>query len=178
MPLRHGLEVSIISSRSEAFREYGVSTHARSKLVTAKIEAKTGVRFLIAIRPESPFPAEQDKSNESSVLTRSQSGELLRPLTSMPHKPTQKQQLSDLKMKELGESDDHPLGEPGNTLFVDKLPIHVDEARLAQEFYNFHATRVCIIRAGVLDISKGYATLFPLHVRFYNVTYYSQLWFY
>jgi hypothetical protein len=72
MPLRHGLDVSVTSSSFEPFTEYGVNTHARSKLVTAKIEARTGVQFYISIRPEAPFPTVQDKQHGSSRLTRAQ----------------------------------------------------------------------------------------------------------
>lgn len=74
MPLRHGLNVSVISTELEKFTEYGVDTRSRSKLVTAKIEAKTGVHFQIAIRPEYPFPTEQSKKRGSSILAGRQSG--------------------------------------------------------------------------------------------------------
>jgi hypothetical protein len=72
MPLRHGLDVSVVSSGRERFTEYGVNTHARSKLVTAKIEAKAGVQFYIIIRPVYPFPTERNKNHDSSILTRAQ----------------------------------------------------------------------------------------------------------
>lgn len=75
MPLRHGLDVAIVSSSLETFTEYGVNTHARSKLVTAKIEARTGVQFFIAIRVENPFPAEARKRYGTNILTRTQAGD-------------------------------------------------------------------------------------------------------
>lgn len=82
MPLRHGLDVSVISSSYERFTEYGVNTHARSKLVTAKIEARSGVQFYIAIRPEDPFPTQQNKRYGSSILTRAQAADgPIRPLS-------------------------------------------------------------------------------------------------
>lgn len=72
MPLRHGLDVSVITPDFNRFTEYGVSTHARSKLVTAKLEAKTGAQFQISIRPERLFPTEQNKRQGLSILTRAQ----------------------------------------------------------------------------------------------------------
>ncbi|ERF74744.1 hypothetical protein EPUS_04913 [Endocarpon pusillum Z07020] len=91
MPLRHGLDVSIISSSHERFTEYGVNTHARSKLVTAKIEARSGVQFYIAIRPEYPFPTQQNKRYGSSILTRAQAADCpTRPLSGPPSAPTKR----------------------------------------------------------------------------------------
>ncbi len=88
MPLRHGLDVSVISSSYERFTEYGVNTHARSKLVTAKIEARSGVQFYIAIRAEDPFPTEQNKRYGSSILTQAQAKDCpVRPLPGRPPAP-------------------------------------------------------------------------------------------
>ncbi len=97
MPLRHGLDVSIISSSSyERFTEYGVNTHARSKLVTAKIEARSGVQFYIAIRAEDPFPTEQNKKYGSSILTRAQaSGCPTHPLPMPPSAPRKRNSCTD-----------------------------------------------------------------------------------
>ncbi len=88
MPLRHGLDVSVVSSSHERFTEYGVNTHARSKLVRAKIEARSGVQFSIAIRAEDPFPTEQNKRYGSSILTRAQADDFPpRPLPEPPRAP-------------------------------------------------------------------------------------------
>ncbi|KAF7507150.1 hypothetical protein GJ744_010832 [Endocarpon pusillum] len=105
MPLRHGLDVSVISSSHERFTEYGVNTHARSKLVTAKIEARSGVQFYIAIRPEDPFPTQQNKRYGSSILTRAQAVDCpIRPLSGPPSTPRKK--FSGWKLSALAT--DHP----------------------------------------------------------------------
>jgi hypothetical protein len=103
MPLRHGLDVSVTSTSLEPFTEYGVNTHARSKLVTAKIEARTGVQFYIIIRPEDPFPTKQDKPHGSRMLTRAQARARAAPAVGPPpeqRKKGPKFQTSDLDTSE------------------------------------------------------------------------------
>lgn len=103
MPLRHGLDVSVTSTSFEPFAEYGVNTHARSKLVTAKIEARTGVQFYIAIRPEDPFPTEQDKRHGSRMLTRAQARALAAPAAESP--PVQRKKGPKFKTSDLDTSE-------------------------------------------------------------------------
>jgi hypothetical protein len=121
MPLRHGLDVSVTSTSSEPFTEYGVNTHARSKLVTAKIEARTGVQFYIAIRPEDPFPTQQDKRHSSRMLTRAQARARAAAAAEPP--PEQRKQSANIKTSDLDSSEsasqqaEEPLhSQPGDSI--------------------------------------------------------------
>jgi hypothetical protein len=100
MPLRHGIDVSIVSSTHETFTEYGVNTHASSKLVNAKIEARTGVQFYIVIRPEHPFPTAQNQRHGSRALTRARANDRsalpFQETPPAPRKDTPKFKTSDL----------------------------------------------------------------------------------
>lgn len=129
MPLRHGVDVSVISSSREAFTEYGVNTHARSKLVTTKIEARTGVQFYIAIRPDDPFPTEQNNRHGSSILTRAQAGDrLARPFgpPPAPRENNPKFKMSDL---DTNQSADQQFEEPPHSktsdsnYFTESIPL-------------------------------------------------------
>lgn len=170
MPLRHGLDVSIVSSALDTFTEYGVNTHARSKLVTAKIEARTGVQFFIAIHPEVPFPTEQKKQYRSSRLTRAQTADHSKPPSDKtppaPRKKILKTKLSNLDTNESVEKQvDKPRqhDEEDRNLVVENLPRDIDEVRLAKEFQGFgELTHVRVARYPKTGHSKGYACLHSL----------------
>jgi RNA recognition motif. (a.k.a. RRM, RBD, or RNP domain) len=166
MPLRHGLGVSVVSSSGEMFTEYGVNTYARSKLVTAKIEARSGVQFLISIRPEDPFPTEQKERHGSSIVTRAQASDRPEHLStetpSASSKSTSKLRTFDL---DTHESVDQQIDKPfldtkqDKNLSVENLPLNVDEFRLRQEFEEFgDLTGVIIIRDGGSGESQWYTS--------------------
>lgn len=165
MPLRHGLDVSIVSSALDTFTEYGVNTHARSKLVTAKIEARTGVQFFIAIRPERPFPTEPSKRYGSSRLTGSQAAGHLNSQSDNQH-PAQRKKSPKTKLSNLDtnayakKQGDKPRQHDENdrNLCVKNLPRDIDEERLAKAFDEFgELTHVRVARDPKTGHSEGYA---------------------
>jgi RNA recognition motif. (a.k.a. RRM, RBD, or RNP domain) len=166
MPLRHGLDVSVVSSSRELFTEYGVNTHARSKLVTAKIEARSGVQFLISIRPEDPFRTEKKERHGSSTVTRAQATDLAECLsTETPlasRKSTSKFRPFDLDTHEyVDQHIDKPFPDTkqDKNLSVENLPLNVDELRLRQEFEEFgDLTGVIIIRHRETGESQWYTS--------------------
>jgi RNA recognition motif. (a.k.a. RRM, RBD, or RNP domain) len=166
MPLRHGLGVSVVSSSCESFTEYGVNTHAHSKLVTAKIEARSGVQFLISIRPEDPFPTENKERHGLSIVTRAQATDLPEPLStetpSASRKSTSKFRTFDLDTHEYA---DQHIGKPfldtkqNKNLSVENLPLNVDKLRLRQEFEGFgDLNGVIIIRDRETGESQWYTS--------------------
>ncbi len=170
MPLRHGLDVSIVSSSFEPFTEYGVNTHARSKLVTAKIEARTGVQFCIAVRPEDPFPTERNRRHGSGILTRAQASD--RPHVRVAETaPAPGKNTSDFRMSDpdtnqpVEQQAEEPRGLEAHetTLVVGNIPWNVDEERLGREFEEYgDLTGVRIIRDHRTGRSQEYVCAFSL----------------
>lgn len=60
MPLRHGIEVSVVATDLQPLTEYGSQDLGKSchlsKFVTTRIEAKDGLQFFINVVPQYPFP--------------------------------------------------------------------------------------------------------------------------
>jgi RNA recognition motif. (a.k.a. RRM, RBD, or RNP domain) len=141
MPHRHGLDVSIITPSRETFTEYGVNTHARSKLVTAKIEARNGIQFFILIRPDNPFPSDQKKRPVSSFLTRAQTNALHYPKTPITPRYGMRSALENVENDDetaASESKEANHGDRSSrTLYISKLQEDATEEMLRREFRQF-----------------------------------------